>query len=264
MQDLPFSGVGLFSNQTNARLHGLKDARATLRSLGMHMPESVTKPFRSLPPFLLPLTCAAWPGKTPWRPEAGCFEGALESDTPVTSTDPPHLFLNHLPPYHSDWLRLILNSCVTGLYPSVFGPSLPHPSSPSLFRNSSHEQHLIQEINNRLQLEEVEDVPQEIWGERFLLLLFPDPKGKRGPVSHSGPDTNQQVSQEVEVSHGIPGLQHSFPGSGRLERHFFISLSSKGADCSSVLWWASAISSSRSSPLASPRPHRSLQNAWPQ
>lgn len=38
IQDLPFNRVGLFSEQTDAMLHGLKDTRATLRSLGMHTP----------------------------------------------------------------------------------------------------------------------------------------------------------------------------------------------------------------------------------
>ncbi|EMP27399.1 hypothetical protein UY3_15553 [Chelonia mydas] len=33
LQDLPFEGSGLFSDQTDARLHSLKDSRATLKSL---------------------------------------------------------------------------------------------------------------------------------------------------------------------------------------------------------------------------------------
>lgn len=36
MQELPFEGSLLFSEQTDARLHGLKDSMATLKSLGLH------------------------------------------------------------------------------------------------------------------------------------------------------------------------------------------------------------------------------------
>ncbi|EMP24397.1 hypothetical protein UY3_18635 [Chelonia mydas] len=35
LQDLPFEGSGLFSDQTDTRLHSFKDSRATLKSLGM-------------------------------------------------------------------------------------------------------------------------------------------------------------------------------------------------------------------------------------
>lgn len=37
--------------------------------------------------------------KNTWA-RSGLFAGALESDVPVTSPDPPHPFLNHLHPYH--------------------------------------------------------------------------------------------------------------------------------------------------------------------
>ncbi|EMP35730.1 hypothetical protein UY3_07105 [Chelonia mydas] len=50
LQDLPFEGSGLFSNQTDARLHSLKDSRATLKSLGMRTPTTQRKPFKPQPP----------------------------------------------------------------------------------------------------------------------------------------------------------------------------------------------------------------------
>ncbi|XP_065446569.1 serine/arginine repetitive matrix protein 2-like isoform X1 [Chrysemys picta bellii] len=50
LQDLPFEGSGLFSDQTDARLHSLKDSRATLKSLGMHTPVMQRKPFKPQPP----------------------------------------------------------------------------------------------------------------------------------------------------------------------------------------------------------------------
>ncbi|XP_067416881.1 serine/arginine repetitive matrix protein 1-like isoform X1 [Emydura macquarii macquarii] len=40
IQDLPFDGSGLFSGQTDAKLHSLKDSRATLRSLGLYTPQA--------------------------------------------------------------------------------------------------------------------------------------------------------------------------------------------------------------------------------
>nr|XP_042697612.1 uncharacterized protein LOC122172305 [Chrysemys picta bellii] len=50
LQDLLFEGSGLFSDQTDARLHSLKDSRATLKSLGMHTPVTQRKPFKPQPP----------------------------------------------------------------------------------------------------------------------------------------------------------------------------------------------------------------------
>ncbi|EMP32667.1 hypothetical protein UY3_10192 [Chelonia mydas] len=50
LQDLPFEGSGLFSDQTDARLHSLKDSRAMLKSLGMHTPATQRKPFKPEPP----------------------------------------------------------------------------------------------------------------------------------------------------------------------------------------------------------------------
>lgn len=50
LQDLPFKGSGLFSKQTDSRLHSLKDSRATVKSLGMHTRATQRKPFRPQPP----------------------------------------------------------------------------------------------------------------------------------------------------------------------------------------------------------------------
>ncbi|EMP25495.1 hypothetical protein UY3_17442 [Chelonia mydas] len=51
LQDFPFKGSGLFSDQTDMRLHSLKDSRATLESLGMHIPATQRKLFKpQLPP----------------------------------------------------------------------------------------------------------------------------------------------------------------------------------------------------------------------
>lgn len=51
IQDLPFDGVSLFSDQTDVRLHDLQDTKATLHSMGMHKPQSSRQPFQ--PPHLL-------------------------------------------------------------------------------------------------------------------------------------------------------------------------------------------------------------------
>ncbi|EMP42616.1 hypothetical protein UY3_00081 [Chelonia mydas] len=50
LQDLPFKGSGLFSDQTDTRLHSLKDSRATLKLLGMHTLVTQRKPFKPQPP----------------------------------------------------------------------------------------------------------------------------------------------------------------------------------------------------------------------
>ncbi|EMP32126.1 hypothetical protein UY3_10751, partial [Chelonia mydas] len=51
IQDLLFEGAGLFSELTDLRLLGLKDSRATLRSLGLHTPQQARKPFHSPSPL---------------------------------------------------------------------------------------------------------------------------------------------------------------------------------------------------------------------
>ncbi|EMP34166.1 hypothetical protein UY3_08671 [Chelonia mydas] len=51
LQDLTFEGSGLFFKQTDSRLHGLKDSRATLKSLGMHTLATQRKPFTPQPPL---------------------------------------------------------------------------------------------------------------------------------------------------------------------------------------------------------------------
>lgn len=43
---------------------------------------------------------------------------------------------------------------------------------------------LIKEVDNLLQLGAVEEIPRNE-GEKILLLLFPNPEGKRGPKTHS-------------------------------------------------------------------------------
>ncbi|EMP33550.1 hypothetical protein UY3_09261 [Chelonia mydas] len=46
IQDLPFNGLTLFSKQTDTKLHGLKDSRTTLRSLGLYTPGPARKWFK--------------------------------------------------------------------------------------------------------------------------------------------------------------------------------------------------------------------------
>lgn len=43
LQDLPFVGMALFSEQTDSKLQSLKDSRETLKSLGLHTPAPVRK-----------------------------------------------------------------------------------------------------------------------------------------------------------------------------------------------------------------------------
>lgn len=46
LQDLPFDGLALFVEQTDTKLHGLKDSRATLYSLGLYTPAPARKRFK--------------------------------------------------------------------------------------------------------------------------------------------------------------------------------------------------------------------------
>ncbi|EMP36118.1 hypothetical protein UY3_06693, partial [Chelonia mydas] len=50
IQDLPFEGLALFSQQMDSKLPGLKDSRATLRSLGLYMLGLARKRFKLQPP----------------------------------------------------------------------------------------------------------------------------------------------------------------------------------------------------------------------
>lgn len=49
LQDLSFDGAGLFAEQTDSRLHSLKDSRATLKSLGVHTLTTQRKHFKPQP-----------------------------------------------------------------------------------------------------------------------------------------------------------------------------------------------------------------------
>lgn len=46
IQDLLFEGTLFFWEQTNSRLHSLKDSKATLKSLGLYMPAGSRKQYR--------------------------------------------------------------------------------------------------------------------------------------------------------------------------------------------------------------------------
>ncbi|XP_067409619.1 RB1-inducible coiled-coil protein 1 [Emydura macquarii macquarii] len=50
IQDLPFTGSGLFSDRTDEKLHALKDSRATLKSLGLYVPQAARRQGRPRPP----------------------------------------------------------------------------------------------------------------------------------------------------------------------------------------------------------------------
>nr|XP_025041671.1 mitotic spindle assembly checkpoint protein MAD2A [Pelodiscus sinensis] len=49
LQDLPFEGADLFSDQTDSKLHSLNDSRATLKSLGIHTPGPLRRPLNPKP-----------------------------------------------------------------------------------------------------------------------------------------------------------------------------------------------------------------------
>nr|XP_014428926.1 uncharacterized protein LOC106731994 [Pelodiscus sinensis] len=49
IQDLPFEGPALFSEQTDSKLHSLKDSRTTLKSLGIHTPAPQRRSFQARP-----------------------------------------------------------------------------------------------------------------------------------------------------------------------------------------------------------------------
>lgn len=50
IQDLPFEGSSLFSEQMDARRYGLKDSKVMLQSMGLYVPASVRKQFRAQQP----------------------------------------------------------------------------------------------------------------------------------------------------------------------------------------------------------------------
>ncbi|EMP36601.1 hypothetical protein UY3_06224 [Chelonia mydas] len=46
MQDLPFDGKVLFAEQTDTKLHGMKDSRMTLQTLDLYVPAPAKSKFR--------------------------------------------------------------------------------------------------------------------------------------------------------------------------------------------------------------------------
>nr|XP_032642405.1 uncharacterized protein LOC116828359 [Chelonoidis abingdonii] len=54
--------------------------------------------------------------------------------------------------------------------------------------------------------------------QRVLFQVLPDSQGERRPPPHLRPASSEQVYQEAQVPHGMPGKHHSFPRSRRLVR----------------------------------------------
>lgn len=154
IQDLPFEGSGLFSEQTDSKLHSLKDSRVTLKSLGIHTPapptgvpsrlEAIPDPFSGGKALIGAATIAA-----PTFLEVGVevlgwtqrevqgrhlatrlslhFEGMPESRGSVTPIYPPfgdHLFLNQ------KWAKITSDRWVLDLVKQ--GYTIPFLSYPAL------------------------------------------------------------------------------------------------------------------------------------
>ncbi|EMP37670.1 Semaphorin-5A [Chelonia mydas] len=162
LQDVPFEASGLFKEQTQSRLHDLKDSGATLKSLGMHTLATQTTPSG----FSLHSGDSITPIPDRSRITGGAeitgidsrithltkarinssletitgFEGVLEDSVPTQYPDPAPWFLNRLSHFYRAWSRITLDRWVLctvqvgySLQFSFFPP--PLPPSPSLFRD---------------------------------------------------------------------------------------------------------------------------------
>ncbi|XP_065406172.1 uncharacterized protein LOC122174245 [Chrysemys picta bellii] len=207
LQDLPFEGQGLFSEKTDSRLQSLKDSRTIMRSLGMHVAGPQRRPFRPqrfYPPDLVrdrtrpggegEVVDEGEPALNPVRTKGHqghpqgpgrTFEGAVEDGAPVIPQDPAPSFRDRLSHFHRVWSlitsdRWVLRTVERGyaIQFSSFPPS--HPPSPSLFRDPSHEQLLIQEVSTLLAMGAIEEVPVELRGRGFYSRYFLIPKSKGG------------------------------------------------------------------------------------
>lgn len=84
-------------------------------------------------------------------------------------------------------------------------------TSPSRFRDPSHEELLVQKVPSLLQMGEKEEVPQNLRGKGFCSCCFltPEANGSLRPIL----DLYQLNSYLKEkVLYGQPGIQHSLSG----------------------------------------------------
>lgn len=183
-QDLSFEGASLFSEHTDVKVHGLKDSRATLKSLGLYTPA----PFKEA----LQTSKAIW-----YSALAGCqdlqrersrgfrhrppptftsismpappviqgvlsrhFDGMLEDFLPVPVMPDSFTFICKSPfplsqcvvPYHPGPLGV--EHCETVMHlPVYFYPSFP-PSAPSL-QGPPHEELVVWEVQALLRVAEI-------------------------------------------------------------------------------------------------------------
>ncbi|EMP37492.1 hypothetical protein UY3_05305 [Chelonia mydas] len=136
LQDLPFKGSGLFLDQTDSKLHSLKDSRATMKSLGMHTLATQLNHFKPQPqqqrqyqphprqdfyrhrgknnrrkPSNLPSGQGKGPTKHHWAPNK-VFEGMPEEGIPAVMADPSPCFMNRLSHFYCAWSQITSDRCV--------------------------------------------------------------------------------------------------------------------------------------------------------
>ncbi|XP_043348930.1 uncharacterized protein LOC122455943 [Dermochelys coriacea] len=121
----------------------------------------------------------------PSRALSQAFEGVLKDSVPDQSLDPSLCFLNCLPCFSCAWSNItsdhwVLCTVQNGylLQFSSLPPSLP--TSPSLFRNPSHEHLLEKEVRLLLEAGAVEAVLRSLRGKGFYSRYFLIPKAKGG------------------------------------------------------------------------------------
>ncbi|KAM7173925.1 uncharacterized protein RBU57_004199 [Macrochelys suwanniensis] len=237
IQDLPFNGQGLFSEKTDSKLQTLKDGRTIIRTLGMHTPATQRRPSRSAPtprPGLDRTSCEDAAGvvgggsrvirlartRAPLNHQRGpskTFEVTPKDGAPVSTQDPSPLFRDRLSHFFRAWSKItsdrwVLRTVERGYHLQFVSFPSSHPPSLSLFRDPSHEQLLIQEVQMLLTIGVIEEVPREFRGKGFYSRYFLIPQIKRRATSYPGLARTQQIYGKVEVPHGFPGYYYPFPG----------------------------------------------------
>lgn len=205
IQDLPFDSLALFAEQTDHRLHGLKDSRTTLFSLGLYPPAHARKRFK--PQHTQRFTSSA--RTEPYRRKSRGYRHRQGQPLAVGS----HLGSSHAPPKNKQsfegttsqpatriYLTLyILTICYltspwdchnygplgpqysgSGVHPPISVPP-SHPPFLSLFRDPSHKHLFAQEVQGLLRLGAVEEVPAEQRERGFYSQYFLIPKAAYAP-----------------------------------------------------------------------------------
>ncbi|KAM7163698.1 uncharacterized protein RBU57_007879 isoform 2-T2 [Macrochelys suwanniensis] len=209
MQDLPFDGKDLFAEQTDVRLHGMKDSHTTLQTLGLYVLPAKEKPKPQAPaqapqPHYEPASrgpghkrgdlngCPALPRSLGPPGASSRASGGFDWGQEGTRVHPEDTlrqiklaFSNRLRPFLSQWShitsdRWVLSTIARGYTLQFRSPPISRPPPGHGTVDPSHLPLLQQEVGRLLSLGAIEGVPREFQGKGFCSRYFLIPKAKGG------------------------------------------------------------------------------------